>query len=112
MTVTGYCKCGKCCSWKRNWFFQPVFKYGPNKGKRKEVGITASGSKARPGTIAADTALYPFGTVMYIEGYGYGRVEDRGGAINGQHIDLYFKSHKQAMQWGSPKKLVKVWRVK
>ena len=109
MTVTGYCKCGKCCSWHRNWFFRPVYSSGANKGKRKEVGITANGEKAKKGTIAADTRKYPFGTIMYIEGYGYGRVEDRGGAIKGEHIDLYFRSHKEALEWGKRNMRVKVW---
>ncbi len=109
MLATGYCKCGKCCSWKRNWRFQPVFSSGPQKGKRKKVGITASGTKARKGTIAADIRKYPFGTIMYIEGYGYGRVEDRGGVIKGEHIDLFFRTHKQALEWGKQNKRVKVW---
>jgi 3D (Asp-Asp-Asp) domain-containing protein len=73
------------------------------------VGITASGTKARPGTIAADPSLYPFGTVMKIPGYGYGRVEDRGGAIRGRHIDLYFKSRKEALRWGRQTKEVRIW---
>ena len=107
--ATGYCRCGKCCSWKRNWYFKPVFSHGPLKGKPKKVGITASGTRARKGTIAADTRKYPFGTIMYIEGYGYGRVEDRGGAIKGEHIDLYFRTHKQALEWGKKTKRVKIW---
>ena len=37
----------------------------------------------RDGTIAADTEYYPFGTRMYVPGYGGGLVEDRGGAIQG-----------------------------
>lgn len=109
MLTTGYCKCGKCCGWKRTWYGRPVFASGPNKGKPKRVGITASGTKARHGTIAADTSKYPFGTVMYIEGYGYGRVEDRGGAIKGDHIDLFFHSHKAALEWGRQWVQVKVW---
>jgi 3D (Asp-Asp-Asp) domain-containing protein len=48
---------------------------------------------------------------MYIEGYGYGRVEDRGGGIKGEHIDLYFPTHRQALQWGRQVKRVKVWPV-
>ena len=110
LLTTGYCRCGKCCSWKRNWRFQPVYTSGPLKGKRKRVGETASGSMARKGTIAADTSVYPFGTVMFIEGYGYGRVEDRGGAIKGAHIDLYFNSHQDALEWGRRQKKVGVWR--
>lgn len=53
------------------------------------------------GTIAADTRYYPFGTRMYIPGYGWGTVEDRGGAIRGPgHIDLFFDNYDEAMQWG------------
>lgn len=109
MTVTGYCKCGECCGWKRNLLFRPVIASGPNKGDRKRVGITASGTKAKPGTIAADGALYPFGAIMYIKGYGYGRVEDRGGDIKGEHIDLYFHTHRQALKWGKRRMNVTVW---
>ena len=110
METTGYCKCGKCCGWKRNWLFQPVYASGSSKGKRKEVGVTASGTKARPGTIAADTRYFPFGTVIYIPQYGYGRVEDIGGDIKGMHIDLYFHTHDEALRWGRRKTQVKVWK--
>lgn len=108
--TTGYCKCGKCCGWKRNWLFQPVVAYGPTKGQPKAVGITASGTKAEWGTIAADTRYYPFGTVMQVPGYGWGRVEDIGGDIKGLHIDLYFPSHREALEWGREWKKVKVWK--
>jgi len=87
-----------------------VYDAGPLKGQRKTVGMTASGKKARNGTIAADPALFPFGTIMYVEGYGYGRVEDRGGAIKGNHIDLFFETHREAQQWGRRTVNVKVWR--
>lgn len=109
MTVTGYCSCGKCCGWHRNWLLRPVYSSGPNKGKTKKVGVTASGATVGYGTIAADTSLYPFGTVMYVEGYGYGRVEDKGGAIKGNKIDLYFPSHSKALKWGKQTKTVHVW---
>jgi hypothetical protein len=55
----------------------------------------------RDGTIAADTRHHPFGTRMYVPGWGYGRVEDRGSAITGpDRLDLYFNSHSTALQWG------------
>lgn len=111
LTVTGYCRCGQCTGWHRNWFGRPVFSGGRLKGRRKEVGITASGARARVGTIAADTSRYPFGTIMYVPGYGYGRVEDRGGAIKGEHIDLYFRSHRQALRWGRQQRRVTIWLV-
>ena len=110
--ATGYCDCGKCCGWERSWIppFRPVYSSGPNKGKPKKVGVTASGSKARKGTVAADTRYYAFGTVMKIPGYGIGRVEDRGGAIQGPaRIDLFFKTHQQALQWGRRRVRVQVW---
>ena len=110
METTGYCKCGKCCGWKRNWKFEPVVAYGSQKGKPKAVGITAAGTKADWGTIAADTRYYPFGTIMYIPDYGWGRVEDIGGAIKGMHIDLYFPSHKKALKWGRERRQVKIWK--
>jgi len=110
METTGYCKCGHCCDWKRNYLFQPVVAHGPNKGKPKKVGITAAGTEADWGTIAADTRYYPFGTIMYIPNYGWGRVEDIGGGIKGKHIDLYFPSHRKALEWGREKKKVKVWK--
>ena len=109
LLTTGYDKGKKSCGWKRNWYGMPVFASGPNKGKRKRVGITASGTRAKPGTIAADTRRYPFGTVMKIPGYGWGVVEDRGGAIKGDHIDLFFKSRKKALQWGKRNKTVTIW---
>lgn len=109
MEVTAYCPCKKCCAWKRNWLGRPVFASGAMKGERKKVGQTASGEMARPGTIAADTSMYPFGTIMYVPGYGYGTVQDRGGAIKGEKIDLYFKKHKQALQWGRVQKEVYIW---
>jgi hypothetical protein len=62
------------------------------------------------GTIAADTKYYPFGTEMYVPGYGWGIVEDRGSAIKGPNrIDLYFDSHDNALQWGRKKVLVQIY---
>lgn len=102
--TTAYCSCGICCDWQLNWRGQAVHKSGRNRGKPKAVGITASGAKARPGTLAADTRYYPFGTVMYIPGYGYGVVQDRGGDIKGRHrLDLYHSTHKDALRWGRQK---------
>lgn len=111
LEATGYCKCQECCGWKRNLLMQPVYAYGSMKGERKKLGETASGSKAKPGrTIAADTSLFPFGTKMKVPGYGTGIVEDRGGAIKGARIDLFFKTHKQALKWGRQTVTVEVER--
>lgn len=106
LEVTGYCECQQCCSWHRNWLFMPV---NNSDGRRKKVGYTASGARARPGTLAADTANFPFGTIMHIPGYGYGRVEDRGGDIKGWKLDCYFESHEEAKAWGRTRRYVDVW---
>ncbi|MDI9571520.1 MAG: 3D domain-containing protein [Pseudomonadota bacterium] len=103
MLVTGYDAGQKSTGWKRKWglfFMPPVYAYGPNEGKRKEVGVTADGSKARKGVIAADISRYPYGTRMYVPGYGWGEVHDIGSAIKGNHIDLFFPSEKEAKAWG------------
>ena len=53
------------------------------------------------GTIAADTRYYPFGTRMYVPGYGYGVVEDRGSAIKGpRRLDVFYRDHQEALDWG------------
>ena len=63
------------------------------------------------GTIAADTKYYPFGTRMYVPGYGWGVVEDKGGAIKGpDRIDLFFDSHEDAIHWGRRKLNVEIER--
>lgn len=108
--ATGYCKCGECCGWRRNLFLQPVYAYGAREGDRKKVGQTASGTKAKKGTIAADTSVFPFGTKMKIPGYGSGVVEDRGGAIKGHKIDLFFRTHQQALVWGRQMVTIEVFR--
>ena len=112
MEVTGYCNCQQCCGWEYSGllFKTPVFSSGPNKGKPKTVGQTASGAMARRGTVAADASL-PFGTVVEVPGYGLGRVEDRGGAIKGGKLDLWFSSHQAAREWGRKTLTVTVWPI-
>ena len=105
MLVTAYCNCGECCGWEFSLlgFGPPVYTYGPMKGKRKEIGVTAKGTQARLGTVAADPKVYPFGTRLQIPGYGTGVVEDVGGAITGRHIDVWMPSHATALRWGRRK---------
>jgi 3D (Asp-Asp-Asp) domain-containing protein len=95
MEVTAYCGCKKCC--------------GPN-----ACGITASG---RPITfnnaqfIAADTSVLPFFSRVIIPGYADDQpvpVIDRGSAIKGNHIDLFFPDHETAVAWGKQRIAVTV----
>lgn len=62
-------------------------------------GVTADQTIAGPGTIAAPRN-FKFGTKMFVPGYGCGTVHDRGGAIKGDHIDVWFSTTQQANNWG------------
>lgn len=80
MVATAYCGCARCCG--------------------KSDGITASGTRATEGrTIAADLSVFPFGTHLRINGNTY-IVEDCGGGINGNRLDIYFASHTDALRFG------------
>lgn len=86
MEVTAYCACVKCC--------------GPN-----AIGLTASGKDISYNSgkfVAADTSVLPFGTKLIIPGYHGQAVEviDRGGAIKGNKLDVFFPTHQEALVWG------------
>ena len=70
-------------------------------------GITASGAEVKEGiTIAADWDVLPVGSKVYIQDVGFRWVEDRGGAVKGQHIDIYIEDLTQALEWGVQEKAV------
>lgn len=80
MVATAYCGCAQCCG--------------------KSDCITASGTRATEGrTIAADLSVFPFGTKLRINGNTY-IVEDCGGGINGNRIDIFYSSHSDALRFG------------
>ena len=80
MKVTAYCSCSKCCGKYAN-------------------GITAVGTRATAGRTVAAPKGYAFGTKLLINGKTY-IVEDRGGAIKGNRLDMYVNSHSEALRWG------------
>lgn len=82
---TGYCPCYKCCGKHSN---------------DKAYGITASRARASEITVAADTTILPFGTRIIIPEIGERIVQDRGGAIKGYKLDIFFATHKQALDFG------------
>ncbi|GIP30638.1 hypothetical protein J23TS9_57680 [Paenibacillus sp. J23TS9] len=69
-----------------------------------EPGIgtrTATGTRVTEGrTIAVDPSVVPLGWWVYIEGVGFRRAEDTGGAIKGNKIDIYYDSVKRANSFG------------
>jgi uncharacterized protein YabE (DUF348 family) len=70
-------------------------------------GITYSGLRVRPGIVAVDPKVIPLGTYLYVEGYGEALAADKGGAIKGNKIDLYYESPKDVARFG--RKTVKVY---
>jgi 3D (Asp-Asp-Asp) domain-containing protein len=76
-------------------------------------GITYSGVKVKRdlySTIAADLNVFPIGSVLFIPGYGYGVVADKGGAIKGNKLDLFYETVEEVYDnWG--KKTVDVYVV-
>lgn len=102
--ATAYCSCAKCCG--------------------KSDGITASGKRAKTGTIACN--WLPFGQKLYYRQIAsnaserpswvgsIGTVQDRGAkSLFGskhnhiKHIDLWMPTHKEALIWGV--RMVDVW---
>lgn len=82
-TLTAYCSCELCCD--------------------KEDGRTASGhvlTDKDDGKVCAAPSCFEFGTVLTISGLGKVRVEDRGGDIKGKRLDIYKKSHADALAFG------------
>lgn len=76
---------------------------------------TASGRKAvwNPdgySTIAVDPKVIPYGTKLFVQGYGFAIAADTGTAIKGNKIDVYFNTYDQACDWGA--KYVKVYILK
>ncbi|MCG5104051.1 3D domain-containing protein [Oceanobacillus sp. APA_J-5(13-2)] len=69
-----------------------------------EYGITFSGVTVKRdlySTIAADLNVFPIGTILYIPSYGYGVVADKGSAIRGNKIDLYYETIDDVFnEWG------------
>lgn len=60
---------------------------------------TAMGTLLRRGVIAVDPSFIPFGTHVFIPGYGEAVAEDCGG-FYGNHIDIAFDTHYEALAFG------------
>lgn len=79
--LTAYCPCRSC---SEGW------------GRRTSSGAIATANH----TIAADRRVLPMGSKVMIDGVIY-TVEDVGGGVRGNHIDIFFDSHAQSRQFGS-----------
>lgn len=74
----------------------------------KSDGITASGLKVQEKETLACPPHLPFGTKLAIEGMGTYICEDRGGAIKGNHVDIYMETKKEAFSFGRKNLLAEV----
>ncbi|MFJ7931999.1 ubiquitin-like domain-containing protein [Peribacillus sp. NPDC096448] len=75
-------------------------------------GVTSTGVdlKSNPGAkiIAVDPSVIPMGSKVYVEGYGYAVAADKGGAIKGNKIDVFFSSKNDAYRWGVKRVKIRV----
>ena len=83
--LTAYCACAKCCG--------------------KSDGITASGYKLSAADhlkVCAAPSNFAFGRVLKISGGWNGTVtvRDRGGAIKGKRLDIFCRTHQEALNFG------------
>ena len=86
--VTAYCPCYRCCG-------------------NFADGVTSTGTSAWRAGAAADPRRMPYGTRIFVPGYGLAVVDDTGGAMrqshvrrNELHLDMRMTYHYEARQWG------------
>jgi len=68
-----------------------------------DPNVTASGMPIEPGISVAAGPDIPFGTWLWIEGLGWRRVDDRGGAIRDGSIDICMITREEAIRFGRRK---------
>ncbi len=79
-TVTGYCGCDTCSG-------------GHN--------LTYSGTVPKANhTLSADLTILPIGSKVWIDGIIY-TVEDMGGNVNGNIVDIFYDNHEDAISHGT-----------
>ena len=71
-------------------------------------GMTSRGVQTRVGVIAVDPRIIPYGSKIYIPGYGWGTALDTGGNIKGNVIDIWMPTYNQCIQWGTRYITIKV----
>jgi 3D (Asp-Asp-Asp) domain-containing protein len=79
--TTAYCPCYACSE---------------GYGRHTSTGTIAKANH----TIAVDPRVIPYGSKVMINGTVY-TAEDRGGAVKGHHIDIFYDTHAQTRQYGS-----------
>ena len=92
VTVTAYCSCVKCCGvWSKD--------HPSRQGTDYEQHTTSGTIPVAGRTVAVDPDIIPLGSKILIDGHEY-TAEDTGSGVKGNHIDIYFDSHEEALEWG------------
>ena len=102
LTITAYCPCSVCCGTNAN-------------------GTTATGRDANLPGVAVDPRVIPLGSHLDIPGYtrtngtstypgAWILADDTGRLIKGFKIDIRFKTHEEALEWGKKRLRVRVWK--
>lgn len=96
-TLTAYCTCKKCCG-------------------KNSPEVTGKPSRTRSGTspvqgrtVAVDKNVIPLGTHITINGHEY-VAEDTGSWVKGNDVDIFFNSHREALNFGVQKAEVFVYQ--
>lgn len=86
--LTAYCPCNECSD---------------GYGRHTSTGATARSEW----TVAVDPSVIPYGTHLIINGEEY-VAQDCGGGVKGNHIDIFFDTHSETLEFG--KKYAKVYK--
>lgn len=79
-TISFYCNCEQCC------------------GQFAWMNMTASGREPLPWYTVASGSDLPFGTRLYVSGFGYFEVMDRG--VPSGWLDVYVNDHSEIPSYG------------
>lgn len=88
--LTAYCPCYRC---SEGW------------GRKTHSGNMAKSNH----TVAADLSIMNLGDTVTINGKKY-VVEDSGGGVRGDHLDIFFDTHEEVEEFGVQQGDVKILR--
>ncbi len=85
---------------KVDWYYFVASGYSADDPVQGTNNVTATGEEVRVGIIAVDPDVISLGTRIEIKDMGFFTAEDTGGKIEGNRIDIYFDSKKEAQEFG------------
>jgi len=94
-------------SWAHRFTVTQYIPMSPAYGKDND-GLTSTMKKADPASriVAVDPKLIPYGSSVWIEGLGWYRAEDCGGAIKGYRLDVLVATEGEAFRYGKQDRFV------